>query len=257
MQRDYKKNIKGIIKILEGGSKKLMRELEKERDSLSKHEQYENALSVQKKIQSLSIITTPFHRPFEYDVNPNLRVDIRLGEMTELMNALNISGLNLQLLHRIECYDISNTQGVYATGSMVVFTDGEKDSSQYRRFKIKKDGSPNDFAMMKEVLMRRFHHDGWNMPDLVVVDGGKGQVSSALEALAARQITIPLIGLAKREETIIIPNKPAIASKDSFIELSLPKDSKGLLLIRRIRDEAHRFAITYHRNLRNKNAFLS
>lgn len=256
MRKEYKKNIKGIIKILEGGSKKLMAELEKKRDSLSKNEEYEEALMIQKKIQALSHITTPFHKPFEYDVNPNLREDLRIRELTELMQALHTK-YSLQSLHRIECYDISNTQGVFATGSMVVFTDGEKDSPQYRRFKIKKDGRPNDFAMMEEVLKRRFSRSDWDKPDLVIVDGGKGQVTSALAAFTLTKISIPLIGLAKREETIIIPNTSVSKIGDqNFLEVSLPKDSKGLHLIMRIRDEAHRFAITYHRKLRGKNALL-
>src|SRR5258708_24805861 len=146
--------------------------------------------------------------------------------MTELMRALNGHGYHLTSLHRVECYDISNTQGVYATGSMVVFTDGEKDSSQYRRFKIKKDGKPNDFAMMKEVLTRRFHHEGWERPDLVIVDGGKGQVSSALDVFIQHNLQIPLIGLAKREETIVIPNRLVQnVSTESFTEVLLPKDT--------------------------------
>jgi len=248
MKKEYRKNIRGIIKMLEGDSKKLMAEFEKKRDKLSKEERYEEALLIQQKIKALSIVTTPFHKPFEYDVNPNLRIDIRTAELTELIGVLNEHNYKLTTLHRIECYDISNTQGVYATGSMVVFTDGEKDSSEYRRFKIKKDGKPDDFAMMQEVLKRRFHREEWEMPNLVIVDGGKGQVSSAHETMQETRIHIPLIGLAKREETIVIPNK------EGFTEISLPKNSKALLLLMRIRDEAHRFAITYHRKLRSKYA---
>ncbi|HVF69451.1 MAG TPA: hypothetical protein VNA13_02695, partial [Xanthomonadales bacterium] len=232
---------------------------------------------LQKKINALKIITEPFHRPFEYDVNPNLRTDLRTIETTELIKHLSDNGLKIDRLHRIECYDISNTQGTYATGSMVVFTEGEKDSGQYRRFKIKKDGTPNDFAMMEEMLTRRFKHNGWEMPDLVMVDGGKGQISSALKAFAVNNITLPLVGLAKREETIIIPTNEyheyqkyhkyhgerardtsdTRGTRDTqFTEVSLPKNSKALHLIMRIRDEAHRFAITYHRLLRSKNALL-
>lgn len=262
LKKEYKKNIKGITRILEGESQKILKELEKKRDKLSLKEDYEDANNLQKKIYALRIITEPYHKPFEYHVNPNLRVDLRGQEMQELMDALNKHGLGLSKLQRIECYDISNTQGVYATGSMVVFTEGEKDSTQYRRFKIKKDGTPNDFAMMQEVLQRRIRHfEDWGVPDLIIVDGGKGQVSSALKAFAANKITIPLIGLAKREETIIIPNIYLSSGElsladENFSELSLAKNSKALHLIMRIRDEAHRFAITYHRKLRSKNALL-
>lgn len=276
LQKDYRKNIRGIIRMLEGESKKIMKELEKERDMASKKEAYEEALTLQKKIDALSLITTPFHRPFEYDVNPNLRTDIRNQELEELIAVLNTKGgFHLQQLERIECYDISNIQGTNATGSMVVLTHGEVDKSQYRRFKIRKDGKPNDFAMMKEVLRRRLTHDEWNTPDLIIVDGGKGQISSALQSLALMGSVIPLVGLAKREETIVVPSdvviakarelahvatKEAVAAlqndSENFIEIALPKNSKALHLIMRIRDEAHRFAITYHRKLRSKYGIL-
>ncbi len=249
MKKAYRKNINGIIRILEGQSPKILKELQKKRDALSKMESYEEANIIQKKINALQIITEPYHKPFEYHVNPNLRSDLRQMEINDLEKHLINNGLAVGHLHRIECYDISNTQGTHATGSMVVFTDGEKDSGQYRRFKVKKDGMPNDFAMMEEMLTRRFRREGWDMPDLVIVDGGKGQITSALKALSTNQVSIPLIGLAKREETIIIPNS------HSFKEVLLPKNSKVMHLIMRIRDEAHRFAITYHRLLRSKFSF--
>lgn len=307
---EYRKHIRGIVRILEGESQKIMKELEKERDSLSKKEEYEKALVVQKKINALSLITTPFHRPFEYHINPNLRDDIRQQELDGLRDILIQQGLPVKDLTRIECYDISNTQGTHATGSMVVFVNGEKESSQYRKFRIRRDwekpktkagevsleSAPkpakhlaNDFAMMREVLKRRLKHDEWNTPDLIIIDGGKGQVSSALTALADSGIAIPLVGLAKREETIVVPRlltetdgeqgdlhphvtsyhellnrrftgtgsekaQIIIVNEENFTEISLPKDSPSLHLIQRLRDEAHRFAITYHRRLRSKSA---
>lgn len=314
LRKEYKKNIKGIIRILEGQSRKIQNELEKERDRASKDEAFEKALLLQKKINALSLITTPFHKPFEYDVNPNLRVDKRQEELDGLKDILNQHGLGLEKLERIECYDISNTQGTHATGSMVVFVNGEKESSQYRKFRIRRDWEKekpmtkaekvsletkpkpskhlsNDFAMMREVLKRRLNHDEWNTPDLIIIDGGKGQVSSAMTALAECGMVIPLIGLAKREETIIVPNidgagrgtssidsdtpyvttyqellnlrfagtkseknKTIIVNEDNFTEISLPKNSPQLFLIQRLRNEAHRFAITYHRKLRSKAA---
>lgn len=275
LKTEYRKNIRGIIRILEGESKKIVKELEKVRDIFSKNEDFEEALLFQKKINALSIITEPFHTPFEYDLNPNLRVDIRQNELAELKNILTEKGMEIPELVRIECYDISNTQGTNATGSMVVFVNGEKESGQYRRFKIKKDGTPNDFAMMQEVLSRRIgHFEDWGIPDLIIVDGGKGQISSGLKALATKNVQIPLIGLAKREETIIVPNvylsskrsksrslvkessrQARTIKEENFAEISLPKNSNALHLIMRIRDEAHRFAITYHRKLRSKFSF--
>jgi excinuclease ABC subunit C len=126
---------------------------------------------------------------------------------------------------------------------MVVFINGEKEGAEYRKFKIRRENLPNDFAMIAEVLQRRMKHKEWPMPNLIIVDGGKGQISSALEVLKETNNQIPIIGLAKKEETIITPD---------FKQISLPKDSEALKLIMRIRDEAHRFAITYHRKLRSK-----
>ena len=252
LKKEYRKNIKGIIRMLEGESQKIMKELEKERQIQSDNEHYEEALVTQKKINALSLITTPFHHAFEYDVNPNLRVDLRQQELRELLQTLNSNGFGLKDLSRIECFDISNIQGTNATGSMVVLTNGEIDKSQYRKFKIRISGKPNDFAMMKEMLKRRFGHEEWTTPSLVIVDGGKGQITSALEALSQRGINLPLVGLAKREETIVIPT---LGEQNNFKEVLLPKYSKALQLVMRIRDEAHRFAITYHKKLRSKNVF--
>ena len=277
LKKEYSRNIRGIKRILNTQSSKILKEFEKVRDLLSNDEKYEEALKIQKKINALKIITEKRHTPFEYDINPNLRIDLRNQELTELQQILSLHlgdglGTHLGKLQRIECYDISNTQGTHATGSMVVFTQGEIDSSQYRRFKIKKDGIPNDFAMIQEMLTRRFKHNEWKKPELIIIDGGKGQVSSALNALKVYKIKIPLIGLAKREETIVIPRasgvskvpkvSKALDTRDTygtrdtqFMEINLPRNSKALHLIMRIRDEAHRFAITYHKNLRSKSSF--
>ena len=136
---------------------------------------------------------------------------------------------------------MSTISGKFSTGSMVVFVDGEKAGDLYRRFRVRIDGKPNDLAMMSEVLNRRFGHKEWESPDLAIVDGGKGQVSAAIKVLKELKLNIPVIGLAKRLETIITSD---------FREINLDKSSRALHLIMRIRDEAHRFAITYHRRLR-------
>ena len=248
LKKDYTKNIKNIVRILSGETKAIIKEIEKERDALSSSEQFEEAAKLQRKIDSLQYITQPFRQPFEYEINPNLRTDIRFREMAELISTLNQHGYDLTSLSKIECYDISNTQGTHSTGSMVVFVNGEKESSLYRRFRIRKDGIPNDFAMHQEVMGRRLKHiEDWPLPDLFIIDGGKGQVSSVKKILDEAGVDVPVIGLAKREETIITSD---------LKEVSLPKHSPALKLIMRIRDEAHRFAITYHRKLRSKN-FLS
>jgi len=153
-----------------------------------------------------------------------------------------------KLPRRIECFDISNIQGADTVASMVAFLDGKPRKSDYRKFKIKTVAGPDDFASMKEVIQRRYSRvleEGGSMPDLIMVDGGKGQLSSAVEVL--KQLGIknqPIIGLAKRLEEVFVP--------DASEPQSIPKASSGLKLLQHIRDEAHRFAITFHRSLRSK-----
>ena len=153
-----------------------------------------------------------------------------------------------RLPRRIECFDNSNIHGTDPVASMVVFVDGKPKKSEYRKFKIKGVSGPDDFASMREVVERRYARvlqEGADLPDLIVVDGGKGQLSSAVEALQNLDLKEqPIIGLAKRLEEVFIPGK-------SESDL-LPKTSSGLRLLQQIRDEAHRFAITFHRSLRSK-----
>ncbi len=172
---------------------------------------------------------------------------------------------------RIECYDISTIQGTNTVASMVVFEDGRPATSQYRRFRIKTVEGQDDFASMREVLQRRFkaigerrrrelseepRDDGlepspWDVvPGLVVIDGGKGQLGAALDVMRDLGLRdVPVCGLAKREEEVFVA--------DVFDPIVLPRDSEALYLLQRIRDEAHRFAITYHRKLRGKSATQS
>jgi excinuclease ABC subunit C len=164
-----------------------------------------------------------------------------------------------KLPRRIECYDISNISGKHAVGSMVVFQDGEPDKSGYRRFRIKTVSESDDYAMMYEVLSRRFAHSE-NLPDLVVVDGGKGQLNIALSVFKDLQIKLDVIGLAKEERTIIsgtgIIKKNDRKSEDR-VYMPRRKDSiylsawpQALRLLQQVRDEAHRFALSYHHQLK-------
>jgi excinuclease ABC subunit C len=262
LKKEYRKQIRRVIKILEGKSESLLKDLTKERDAAAKGEDFETAQTLQKRINSLEYITQPVHRPFEYDVNPNLRSDIRMKELTDLQTILRQAGYNVAVPLRIECYDISHIQGTNTTASMVVFTNGEKDAGQYRKYKIRLKKTPDDFASMQEVLTRRLRHTEWEYPDLFIVDGGKGQVSATLEVFKEKGIEIPLIGLAKRIETVVIPTEHPKFDKtvvkhgksEEFVEVVIPHDQGALQLLQRIRDEAHRFAITYHRKLRSKSA---
>lgn len=249
MRIAYKNTIKHIVQFLRGEKIKILKDLEKEREEWVKTEKFEQAGIVQKQIDQVKMITSKFHKPFEYDLNPNLREDIRKEELNDLLHHLKNVQVPTEKLTRIECYDISNTSGTNATASMVVLTNGEIDKSQYKRFRIKLNkGKSDDFAMMQEVLTRRLKHAQWPMPDLIIVDGGKGQISSAVKAIKQLgNVTIPVVGLAKREETIIT---------EDFREISLSKSSPALKLVMRIRDEAHRFAVRYHRILRSRAFFI-
>ncbi len=175
--------------------------------------------------------------------------------LAELAEALDLPRLPL----RIECFDISNIQGTNPVASMVVFEDGKPAKREYRRFAIKTVEGSNDFAMMQEVIRRRFkrsvevdeEHEGkWTkLPDLVIVDGGKGQLSSALETLNEVGMSVPICGLAKENEEIFLPGQP--------VSILLPRDSQALYLVQRTRDEAHRFAVTFHRQKRSRATFKS
>jgi excinuclease ABC subunit C len=175
-----------------------------------------------------------------------------LGALEELAEALGLTGPPL----RIECYDISNIQGSESVGSMVVFEEGKPRTGEYRRFRIKTVVGANDYASHQEVLRRRFRRarsgeEGsdeelrWAMPDLVIIDGGKGQVAAAKEVLDELGLhDVPVFGLAKEREELFAPGV-----SDPIV---LPSTSAALYMIQRLRDEAHRFAITYHRDLRAK-----
>lgn len=173
--------------------------------------------------------------------------------MRQLADALDMPD---SLLTRIEAYDNSNIQGRHAVGGMVVFEQGKPRKSDYRRFKIQiSEGEPNDFAMMFEMLTRRFSQmaEGnpkfMTEPDLILIDGGKGQLSAAQDAMRQFGYTFPMIGLAKQYELIFVPGRAE--------PIELPRNSPALYLLQRIRDEVHRWAITYHRNVRGRAAQMS
>ncbi|MCC2671575.1 MAG: excinuclease subunit [Armatimonadetes bacterium] len=166
--------------------------------------------------------------------------------MMELQEGLELPNLP----YRIECYDISNTMGQESVGAMVVFEGGQPKKSDYRKFKIKTVEGPNDFASIQEMLRRRLQRgaegDGKfaEMPDLIVIDGGKGQLSAAMEVERELAVEIPTVGLAKKYEEVFKPDRSQ--------SILLPRNSQALFLLQRIRDEAHRFGLTFHRNLRSK-----
>ncbi len=163
-----------------------------------------------------------------------------VGALEELKKFLRLP----KLPRRMECFDISHMQGSQTVASMVSFFDGAPDKKNYRRFKIRSaEGKPDDFLSMREVTARRYEKLSADaLPDLIVIDGGQGQLSSALEIIRGAGHQVPVVGLAKQFELIFV--------EGSSTPVELPRDSQALKLMQRIRDEAHRFAITYHRKLR-------
>jgi excinuclease ABC subunit C len=186
-------------------------------------------------------------------VAENARQGLEQLQIKESPEKLSAALMELQevlqlprLPQRIECYDISNIQGTLAVGSMVVFEKGRPKTAHYRRFRIKTVCGADDYAMLKEVLRRRFKRvtEGtWAvLPDLVLIDGGRGQLNAALEAMGETGTSsVPVASLAKEQEEVFLPDSP--------LPIQLPRSSPALQLLQRLRDEAHRFAINYYQRL--------
>jgi len=219
-KEDY--NVKNLEQFLKGNKNKVLKQMKKEMKLFSQKKEYEKAAKQRDKIFALENVLKNVH------ILKNLN-------KTELRKLFNIK----KEIKRIEGYDISNIQGKQATGSMVVFTKGEKDKSQYRKFRIRMEQKPNDTAMIREVLKRRMKHKEWPKPQLILIDGGKAQLNAALKEVK----NIKVMALAKKKNELFLKNK-TILLKD------LPKEVSNLIL--RIRDEAHRFALQYHKGLRRK-----
>lgn len=234
----YNKILGRFSKFLEGGKEELVEELAREMQQSAKQEKFEDAAKIKKMIDGISYLTQTNRTSF-YLENPNFLEDETKLALKQLQKDLNLKNLP----KRIECYDVSNIQGKDATGSLVVLTNGEIDKSQYRKFKIKMSGRPNDVGMIREIIRRRLTHPEWFTPDLVLVDGGRGQARAAKLETGSWKLEIPVFGLAKRMEWLYPPAGEII---------KLPKRSLSLKLLQKIRDEAHRFAVSYHRKLRDK-----
>ncbi len=250
---DYKLIIKRFIKFMEGRGQELIDDLTKEMENYAEAQKFEQAQQVKRIIGGINYLLQPTSISHFLE-NPNFLADQNQKTLEELKIVLNLK----ELPERIECYDISNISGTNSTGSMVVLTHGEIDKSQYRKFKIHISGKPNDYAMHAEMMRRRLRHPEWPYPQLFLIDGGRGQVRAVLESIkyyvvsikvqetSEKLANIPIFGLAKREEWLYPPEGEII---------KLPKRSLALRALQKIRDESHRFAITYHRKLR-ANQFL-
>ncbi|MGC8775866.1 MAG: GIY-YIG nuclease family protein [Minisyncoccia bacterium] len=212
--KDYKKTIKNIKLFFQGQKNKILKNLEKEMKNFAQKLEFEKAEKIKKQIFALKHIK-----------------DIALIKEGEVLE----ENKNF----RIEGYDISNISGKFAVGSMVVFLNNKPQKSEYKKFKIKTVNQINDFQMLAEVLKRRFSHLEWPKPDLILIDGGLGQVAIAKKILKSFNLNIPVIGIAKGPKR----NKNEFIGNDYGV-------NKNVLI--QIRDEAHRFALQYHRKLRNK-----
>lgn len=234
-REEYLRNIRSVCLILEGKKDELYRTLKSEMETLSREKNFEQAAKIRDQLQAIGAL---------YSGSPDVNY---YKEAEQLQRALGLP----RMPERIEGFDISNIMGEQSVGSMVSFLMGKPDKSQYRRFRIKEVGGIDDFKMIAEIVRRRYRRlkeEGLAFPDLIMIDGGKGQLSAACHQLEKLSVSIPIISLAKREEEIFLPGKrkPVILSRQSL----------GLKLLQRLRDEAHRFALSYHRNLRAKKVFV-
>ncbi len=230
----YAKIIANVCLILEGKKDELYKNLRGEMELFVKERRFEEAAKVRDQLRAIGAL---------YSGTKDLNY---FKEVEQLQRVLNLP----RKPERVEAFDISNMMGDQAVGSMVSFFNGKPDKSNYRRFRIKTVMGIDDFKMIGEIVRRRYSRlikERALFPDLVVIDGGKGQLSSAKEELDKLGLDLPVIALAKREEEIFLPNKrhPVVLSHDSL----------ALKLLQRIRDEAHRFAIAYHRKLRERSVY--
>ena len=233
----YKKNVRAIKNVLKGRRQDVLKTLEKEMRELSKNQNFEEARMVRDQIAALENI-------FRHAAV--IRRELDPERVKTLVLVKELLGLP-DIPRRIEGYDISNLQGKNAVGSMVVFYEGAPKKEDYRLFKIRFKETPNDIAMLQEVLLRRLKHDEWPLPDLFLIDGGLGQLNAAKHVLGLYQLKLTVAALAKREEELWVGPKKKFELKRLAPSL--------LYLFQHIRNEAHRFAVTFHRKRRSRTAF--
>jgi excinuclease ABC subunit C len=240
---EYKNNLKQLSLILEGKRGAVLRALKQEMNLDAKNKKFEDAAKIRDRMNHLQQVM------LHANVISNITTPIAGWENTKkiLQGLLNLNSS----VSRIECYDISNIQGKMATGSMVVFTDGQPDKNQYRKFKIKMENEPNDIAMLKEIITRRLARKEWSYPEVMLIDGGIAQLNVAIRTKNENSETknIKVISIAKKDKDLYIERPKGYPT--GFIPLkSLPQEIYNLII--HLDDEAHRFAIAYHKKLRKK-----
>lgn len=244
-QKQYKKQIRQVITILKGKAKNVLKTLYKNLNQLTKNQNYEDAIPIRNRI--LKLETLMFNQRI-YENEIVLTYDNSVQSIELLLKLMQKYYPDINKLNRIECFDISNINQKQATASMVVFKDGRMDKSEYKKFKIKNLKLKTDTQFINEILIRRFKNK-WPYPQLLVIDGGKPQVSTVLKTLNKINISIPVLGIAKRPDRFIV-------GAGKLNTIYLPNNSLALNLIRTIRDESHRFAKKYHVLLREKDFLI-
>ncbi len=244
----YNQIVGKIKKFLNGNITSLITDLKNEIKQESKQENYEKALKLKEQLDPLLYITNSWRSAQDLSKDHNLQDDQISRALDQLTTTLQPYFPSLLKIQKIECFDISNFGNNYFVGAMTVFAQGRIDNSQYKKFKIKTISNQDDMHMMKEMLWRRLNHPEWDFPDLIVLDGGKPQLSVVSTIFNNKNIA--LIGLAKKMETIVLKDG------ETWQEINLPKDSSSLHLLQRLRDEAHRFGNKYRKELMQKEAFV-
>lgn len=238
-EADYRAQIDRIIAFFEGKGAALNTHLAEQMQRAAAEQQFELAARLRNQLSALERLQAARKTPRQYllDQLQHANLDIESG-LSKLAAALHLP----RPPHRVEVYDISHQQGKYIVGSMIVFMDGLPDKAEYRRFRVRTViGQSDDFKSLREVVTRRLKRD-WPLPDLVIMDGGKGQLSAVAQLW--QLVQVPVVALAKKREELFVPDHP--------IPILLPAGSQELFLVQRMRDEAHRFAISYYRLLHSK-----
>ncbi len=241
-REEYRDSVAKVLRLMEGKKEQVLEELRRQMEERSKERRYEEAARIRDQVAGL----------LELAAQPRRFVPAQA--LADLQSVLQLP----RLPRRIEGFDVSNIYGREPVGSMVTFADGKPWKDGYRRFKIKTVAGIDDYAMMREIVRRRYEDrylvpkvpgTGSDLPDMVLIDGGRGHLNAALEVLRKLRLDLPAVGIAKEFEQLFVPSRSG--------PVVLPPESRALQLCQRVRDEAHRFAIGYHRLLRGKGALAS
>lgn len=259
-EKEYITSLRKLVRVLEGQKSTILREMEKDMKAASKAANFEQAAKVRDQIQALKDLDRRIL--FSDKEFMDLSKDHALVELTDLLGLAKVP-------RRIEGYDISHMSGTDVVASMVVFTNGAADKANYRKFK-QHNQTNDDFDHMRETMTRRLSDKNikaWGMPDLLLIDGGKGQLAAASSVVEEKGLKIPMVGLAKKREEIVVRNdwpytklsmetvlklRGFTRDSEDFTLVDLPNNSNVVKLLQRIRDESHRFAVSYHSVLKVK-----